>query len=567
MGAAAESFTEEIRQLRRCINDLVSVVALPATWAGGDSSRIVGNVLDALMSIMGLDFAYARLRGSLDTAPAEIVRVGLTAGPKFELEDLSEKVLQHLYALEEPSPVARIGFGEQEVTLVPLLLGLHGEMGVIVAGSHRSDFPQRAERLILDVAANQAAMGLQEAHLLKELDLRVTQRTAELVATNEELKREIAHRKRAEEALREGERESRLIVDTIPGLVAVLSATGDIEFVSRPLSDYYGKSLEELKSWAGDDTIFSGDRTAVIQAIANSVESGDPTDLEARFRRHDGTYRWFQVRGRPLRDRHGHIVRWYFLLTDTDEKRRAEGALNKARSDLAHVSRVTALSTLAASVAHEVNQPLSGIVTNASTCLRMLDGNPPNVEGARETARRTIRDGNRASEIITRLRALFTRKSTTFEWFDLNEATKEVLALSLAELQRNRVIVWSDFAPDLPPALGDRVQIQQVISNLVRNASDAMNTVEDRPRELGIRTGRHEAGSVRMSVQDTGIGLDPEAEAKLFEAFYTTKGDGMGIGLSVSRSIMESHQGRLWAVRNDGPGTTFLFSIPCGTNT
>jgi signal transduction histidine kinase len=197
----------------------------------------------------------------------------------------------------------------------------------------------------------------------------------------------------------------------------------------------------------------------------------------------------------------------------------------------------------------------------------MLDADPPNLEGARETARRTIRDGNRASEVITRLRALFSKKSAAFEPFDFHEAAKEVIALSASELQRNRIIPQLDFAAGLPPVLADRIQIQQVILNLIRNGSDAMSTVADGPRELLIKTESDESGGVRLSVRDTGVGLDPKAEEKLFEAFYTTKSDGMGIGLCVSRSIMERHQGRLWAIRNEGPGATFLFSIPCSTNT
>jgi signal transduction histidine kinase len=219
---------------------------------------------------------------------------------------------------------------------------------------------------------------------------------------------------------------------------------------------------------------------------------------------------------------------------------------------------------LTASIAHEVNQPLSGIVTNASTCLRMLAADPPNVEGARETARRTIRDGNRASDVITRLRALFSKKDTIAERVDLNDATREVIALSLSELQRNRVILRCGLADDLPLVTGDRVQLQQVVLNLLRNASDAMSGVDERPRQLLIRSEREEGDRVRLSVQDRGVGFDPQAMDRLFEAFYTTKNDGMGMGLSVSRSIIERHHGRLWAAPNDGPGATFSFSIPCG---
>jgi signal transduction histidine kinase len=192
----------------------------------------------------------------------------------------------------------------------------------------------------------------------------------------------------------------------------------------------------------------------------------------------------------------------------------------------------------------------------------MLAADPPNVDGARETARRTIRDGNRASDVITRLRALFSRKNATTESVDLNEATREVITLLLRELQRSRAILRAELADDLPPVTGDRVQLQQVILNLLVNASDAMSGVDDRPRELVIRTEIDESDRVRLTVQDAGVGFEPQSADKLFEPFYTTKSDGMGIGLSVSRSIIESHHGRLWAAPNDGPGATFSFSIP-----
>jgi signal transduction histidine kinase len=217
---------------------------------------------------------------------------------------------------------------------------------------------------------------------------------------------------------------------------------------------------------------------------------------------------------------------------------------------------------MTASIAHEVNQPLSGIVTNASTCLRMLAADPPNLDGARETARRTIRDGHRASEVITRLRGLAAKKEVATEAVDLNEATREVIALSTGELQRRRVILRLELADDLPPAPGDRVQLQQVILNLLLNAADAMSGVDDRPRHLVVRTASHGGDGVSLSVRDSGVGFAPEDGERLFEAFYTTKSQGMGIGLSVSRRIIERHQGRLWATRNEGPGATFAFTIP-----
>ena len=220
------------------------------------------------------------------------------------------------------------------------------------------------------------------------------------------------------------------------------------------------------------------------------------------------------------------------------------------------------LGALTASIAHEVNQPLSGIITNASTCMRMLDAEPPNVDGARETTKRTIRDGRRAADVITRLRALFTNKGAAAELVDLNEATREVIALSRAELERNGVITRIELKDELPAVMGDRVQLQQVILNLLRNGSDAMSGV-DRPRELLFRTEVEEADRVRLSVQDAGVGFKPQMLDRIFQPFYTTKEEGMGIGLSVSHSIIENHRGRLWATPNDGPGVTFSFSIPC----
>ena len=252
-------------------------------------------------------------------------------------------------------------------------------------------------------------------------------------------------------------------------------------------------------------------------------------------------------------------------IQDVTAVRVGEHALNVARAELAHLTRVMTLGALTASIAHEVNQPLSGIITNASTCLRMLAAEPPNLEGARATAQRTIRDGKRASDVLQRLRAMFGRKQPTLEAVDLNDAAREVLALSSSELQGCRVILRTDFSEGLPAIRGDRVQLQQVMLNLVLNAADAMREVDDRPRNLLVSTARDGVDRVRLSVRDCGVGIDPRHFEKLFEAFYTTKSHGMGVGLSISRSIIESHDGRLWAAVNDGPGATFSFSIPCLT--
>jgi len=310
------------------------------------------------------------------------------------------------------------------------------------------------------------------------------------------------------------------------------------------------------------DLVHPDDRPSFDAVIANAM-TGTDVDFVFRIVTPRGTAKYLrgiarvieQVTRRPL---------FSGAIQDVTESKIAEESLQKARSELAHVARVATLGQLTASIAHEVNQPLQGIITNASTCLRMLSGDPPNIDGARETTQQTIRDGNRTADVIRRLRALFTKKEFTQAPLDLNEATREVIALSLSDLQRSRVILRSELADDLPVITGDRVQLQQVILNLVRNASDAMVGIDDRPRTLLIRTERDDGDCVRVTVQDSGVGVDPQHIGKLFDPFFTTKSGGMGIGLSVSRSIIERHHGRIRIEPNDGEGATFWFSIPRG---
>jgi PAS domain S-box-containing protein len=303
------------------------------------------------------------------------------------------------------------------------------------------------------------------------------------------------------------------------------------------------------------------DLTLYEKMVEQARNGFEDFEWQYRLLMPDQSIKYMHAVAQATRDRSGRLE-YIAAVRDVTVRRMADEALDRARSELARVARVMSLGALTASIAHEVNQPLSGIITNASTCMRMLDAEPPNVDGARETAKRTIRDGRRASDVITRLRALFSKRDAVTELVDLNEATLEVIALSQSELERNRVITRTELADQLPPVTGDRIQLQQVILNLVRNASDAMSTVDDRPRQMLIKTEPDEGDQVRLTVQDAGVGFDPQVMKKLFEAFYTTKEDGMGIGLSVSRSIIESHHGRLWAMPNDGPGATFSFSIP-----
>src|SRR6267378_579963 len=466
MKVQLEHPADEIKRLQRCINDLVSLLVLPAMWSGSKPCDIVHTLLDSLLRMLDLDFVYVSLTNLVDAAPSETVRVAQSQEQMFRPRELCAFLDRWLgddpqkRYLQERSLI-----GAEEVSLVSWPLGVQREIGVIVAGSGRVDFPRE---------------------------------TAELAAANEVMRKEVAERRRAEEPLAASEHNLRLMVDSIPGLVSLLSPSGEVECVNPQLVEYCGRTLEELRHWGTSDTFHAEDRPRVVQLFARSMASGNPYDFEARLRRFDGVYRWFQVRGLPVRDANGRILRWCSLLTDIDERKRTEDALKrseallaeaqrlsrigsfswrvetdeiefseqlyrifeldpdvpvtfeqigsrvhpediplltekmdlarrdindheygirlrmpngsikylrtksygirdrdgrlehigaiqdvtehrlseealaKARSDLAHVASVASLATLTASIAHEVNQPLSGIVTNAGTCLRML---------------------------------------------------------------------------------------------------------------------------------------------------------------------------------------------------
>jgi PAS domain S-box-containing protein len=374
---------------------------------------------------------------------------------------------------------------------------------------------------------------------------------------------DIEDRKRAEEVLGTSERNLRQMTETIPEMLWSARPDGAIEYCNTRFLQYTGFSAEQVVGDGWWNTIHPDDAARVAPVWMSCVATGAPYRVEVRtFHASDRTYRLCAVNALPLRDEQGRILKWHGTIVDMQDWKEAQEELRNTQAALAHVTRVTTMGELTASIAHEINQPLSGIITNANTCLRMLAAEPPDVDGARETARRTIRDGHRASDVIERLRALFRKKEVVAETVDLNDAIQEVIALSSSELHRKGVKLRLELADGLPLVTGDRVQLQQVVLNLMMNASEAMSGVEDRPKEIRIRTQQDENDRIRVTVQDTGIGVEPNHVERLFDAFFTTKATGMGMGLSVSRSIIARHHGRLWAAPNDGHGATFTFSIP-----
>jgi PAS domain S-box-containing protein len=340
---------------------------------------------------------------------------------------------------------------------------------------------------------------------------------------------------------------------------------GSAEFLNLRWRNYTGLSTEEAQGWGWQAAIHPEDVRWLTEEWRSIMVSGKPCELEARLRRYDGQYRWFIFRADPLVDEQGKIVKWYGTNTDIDDRKRAEEALRKSQAELAHVSRLTTMGELTASIAHEVNQPLTAVVNNANACLSLLPEGAADYKEVQDALMEIIDDTDRASAVIARVRQLARKAPSDKSLLNLNDIVVDVLTLARYESVSRRVTIRTDLPKDLPPVLGDRVQLQQVLLNLVVNGMDAMNAVEESKRVLIIcvrRENRDGAPEALVSVQDAGTGLKPEQVDRLFEAFYSTKPQGMGMGLAISRSIIEAHGGRLWAQPNLGPGATFLFSLP-----
>ena len=375
---------------------------------------------------------------------------------------------------------------------------------------------------------------------------------------------DIQDRKGAEETLRESETRFRTFVDhaTDAFFMHRRDDHGKIVDVNREACESLGYSREELIGKKPEDLDPNAD-AALSQSIEERLEAGVVGAFETLHRRKDGTVFPVEVRVRPFRQGGNRLS--VSLVRDITDRKRAEEERERLRqleADLAHINRVGVMGELAASIAHEVNQPLSGVVSNANACLRWLAREAPNVEEALEAVRDIVRDGKRAGEVIARVRALTRRTAPATEELDLNETIREVLALVGDEAKKKSVAIRTQFAEDLSPVAGDRVQLQQVVLNLVMNGIEAMSSVGERARQLVITTRDVDPDQVQVTVEDSGIGLDPDTMSRIFEPFYTTKSGGMGMGLSISRSILQSHGGRLWATAHDGPGTSFHFTLP-----
>lgn len=370
----------------------------------------------------------------------------------------------------------------------------------------------------------------------------------------------------SEAALRESERKLNLIINTIPAMAWSCTADGALEYWNQNLIDFVGLPFEEIVGF-GFYRMFHPDDVELMRVSWEEIiksKRGRPVD--ARIRRADGEYRWFNLRQNPLLDAEGNVVRWYGVVVDIEDRKRAEESLRQSQSDLAHVTRMTATGELAVSIAHEVNQPLMAIVTNASTCLRWLQPGHTDLEQARLAAERIIKDGHRAGDIIASIRAMAQKRPARIEQTDVQTAVRDVLDLLRGEVQRRGIDVHLEMS-DVPlNVMGDRTQLQQVILNLVINSAEAMATATGEKR-IDIRCVLDDQQVVNIDVSDTGPGVPADQTDRVFEAFYSTKAEGIGMGLSICRSIVEAHGGRIWASSVDSQqgrqtGSVFHFTLP-----
>ena len=378
------------------------------------------------------------------------------------------------------------------------------------------------------------------------LETKVQERTAELQRSNMEI--------------RESERQLRLLTEAIPQQLWRADAAGRIEYCNHHLRDYIGRTIETKRSEALLDVIHPEDAPLFLQGWQAALASGERFEVEVRVRGASGIYRWFLVRSISQRSEEGEISRWYGIHIDIEQQHRAQQSLVQAQDDLTRLLRTLSMAEMAASIAHELNQPLTAVVTHAYACREWLQSKPANLEKASATAEKIVQESTRASVVVSRVRALFRKEAQAREMTSINRLIQELARLMRDEAIRRDGSIRLELADDLPQLEMDPVQIQQVILNLAMNGMDAMMRVA-RPRELIIRTEKHSNSGILVAVKDQGPGIAPEIAERIFEPFFSTKPHGTGMGLAICRSIIEAHDGRIWAEESALGGAILQFTL------
>jgi C4-dicarboxylate-specific signal transduction histidine kinase len=544
-------------RLRTALRDLLALSAVPAAWVGRDPPAIAADFTDVLVRSLYLDFAFVRLCDPNGGPAVEIARG--SAWPAFP-----EWLRQYLSVngrLSHREIVRGISDGAQGGSGIIIPVGVDAEGGMVAATSDRADFPSEIDQLLLSVAANHAATAFRMARLVDD------------------------HR-RAEEALRESERRLRKARDELETKVAErtaelqrskaylteaqrLSRTGSFGWDVPSGNLYWSEETFRIFECDGAEQptldivlqrTHPDDRTRVQQTLDRAAQERTGLDFERRLLMLDGTIKNIHIVGHPVFDESGDFVEFVGTVMDVTERTRAE----EERQALAHANRIATMGQLTASIAHEVNQPIAAARNNAASALRFLSRSPPDLEEVREALDCVVNDVDRAGNVIGGIRKLITKTpAPRDDCLDMNEAIREMIVLTRGEALKNGVSVQMQLE-GLPLIQGDRVQLQQVVLNLILNAVEAMSSVDGARRELSISTERRGADEVLVTVRDSGPGIDPEHLERVFDSFYTTKLGGIGLGLSICRSIIDAHGGRLWAAANEPRGAAFQFTLPAG---
>lgn len=380
----------------------------------------------------------------------------------------------------------------------------------------------------------------------EELETRVQERTAELQRSNLEIQ--------------EQERQLRTLTEAIPQQIWRADSAGRIEYCNQHLLEFLGLPLQNLVGDSFFAVLHPDDEPLYRQGWTAALAAGVPFESEVRIRGREGSYRWFLVRSLPQRAEGGHILHWYGIHIDVEEQHTAQQNLVLAQDDLSRLARTLSLAEMAASIAHELNQPLTAVVTHAYACRNWLHAEPPNLERATATAEKIVQESTRASAVVKRVRALFRKEDHERGPVDLNRLIHDMIRLLRDDAIRRGVVIRLALAPDLPPLEADPIQLQQVLLNLIGNGMDAMGDTAA-PRELEIRTQQHSASEILVAIEDHGPGIDPVVAGRLFEPFFTTKPQGIGMGLAICRSIVEAHDGKLWAGNSERGGAVFQFTL------
>jgi len=565
--------------LRKVLRDLVALSAVSSLWVGREPQAIAADLVDLLQALVNLDFAFVRLCDSDGSAAVEIAR---GSAPPALLERL-QRCRDAGGRLSHPEVVPGAGEVVQRGGGLVLPLGVNAEVGLIAAACDRPDFPSEIDRLLLSVAAGHGATAFKMARVVEEHQRTVTALAAserQLRQARDGLETKVAERtaelRRSEAYLAEAHRLSHT------GTWAVKKLNGELAVVYWSEESYriYGLDPRQglpTRAWVWQQ-VHPDDRCRLYVETEEAQRQKKDFQVQFRILLRDGTVKYVEAIGHHVFSARGELLEILGTHVDVTERKRAQEALRTAtmraqeqherlrqlESDLAHVNRLGMMGVLAASLAHEVKQPIATARNNARAALNFLARKPPDLGEVTEALECIVGDADRAGDIIDRIRAHIKKAPPRKDRFDLNGAVTEVVELVRSAITRHGVSLLMRPAEELLAVQGDRVQLQQVILNLILNAIEAMSSV-DGPRELLISTEQRETNGL-VSVGDSGPGIDPEKLERVFQAFYTTKSSGVGIGLSICRSIIDAHGGRLWIEANKPRGATFQFTVPSAAN-